>query len=199
MATTVQAADLQVTITESYSLNGVSYGNTVNKIYSSNGEIVQRVMAIQSQGRGANWTDILNFGAADSAGQVDVSNYKYFRITNLDDTNFLELRITGASNTSYFVKVKAGESYLLMDNEMDAETSSTTVGTLADVTAIAANANTDGIDIEFMCVTAQKMARKKTTTFEFRGNGRKKRKGVHSKNASKGKRGYKKTYRGQGR
>ena len=95
MATTVQAADLQVTITESYSLNGVSYGNTVNKIYSSNGEIVQRVMAIQSQGRGANWTDILNFGAADSAGQVDVSNYKYFRITNLDDTNFLELRITG--------------------------------------------------------------------------------------------------------
>ena len=154
MATTVQAADLQVTITESYSLNGVSYGNTVNKIYSSNGEIVQRVMAIQSQGRGANWTDILNFGAADSAGQVDVSNYKYFRITNLDDTNFLELRITGASNTSYFVKVKAGESYLLMDNEMDAETSSTTVGTLADVTAIAANANTDGIDIEVMCVTA---------------------------------------------
>ena len=154
MATTVQAADLQVTITESYSLNGVSYGNTVNKIYSSNGEIVQRVMAIQSQGRGANWTDILNFGAADSAGQVDVSNYKYFRITNLDDTNFLELRITGASNTSYFVKVKAGESFLLMDNEMDAETSSTTVGTLADVTAIAANANTDGIDIEFMCVTA---------------------------------------------
>jgi len=153
MATTVIAADLTVTITESYELNGVSYGNSTNKSFTNGGEIVQRVMAIQSQGRGANWTDILNFGAADSAGQVDVSNYKYFRITNLDDTNFLELRITGASNTSYFVKVKAGESFLLMDNEMDAETSSTTVGTLADVTQIAANANTDGIDIEFMCVT----------------------------------------------
>ena len=155
MATTVQAADLQVTITESYSLNGVSYGNTVNKVYSSNGEIVQRVMAIQSNAsRGANWTDILNFGSADSAGQVDKSNYKYFRITNLDDTNFLELRITGASNTSFFVKVKAGESFFLMDNEMDAETSSITVGSLGDIEAIAANANTDGIDIEFMCVTA---------------------------------------------
>jgi len=153
MATTVIAADLTVTITESYELNGVSYGNSTNKSFTNGGEIVQRVMAIQSQGRGANWTDILNFGAADSAGQVDVSNYKYFRITNLDDTNFLELRITGASNTSYFVKVKAGESYFLMDNEMDAETSSTTVGTLADVTQIAANANTDSIDIEFMCVT----------------------------------------------
>ena len=153
MATTVTAQDLTVTITESYELNGVAYGNTSTKSIASGGEIVQRIMAITSAARGSNWTDILNFGAADSAGQVDVSNYKYFRITNLDDTNFLELRITGASNTSFFVKVKAGESFFLMDNAMDAETSSTTVGTLADVTQIAANANTDGIDIEFMCVT----------------------------------------------
>ena len=35
--------------------------------------------------------------------------------------------------------------------------------------------------------------------FIFKGNGRKKRPGVHSKNASRGQSGYKKTYRGQGR
>ena len=108
MATTVTAADLNVTITESYTLNGVSYGNTTNKSFTDNGEIVQRIMKIASAARGVNWTDILNFGAEDSAGQVDVTNYKYFRITNLDDTNYLELRVTGASNTSFFVKVKAG-------------------------------------------------------------------------------------------
>ncbi len=33
----------------------------------------------------------------------------------------------------------------------------------------------------------------------YRKNKRKKRKGVHSKNASKGQNGYKKKYRGQGR
>jgi|TARA_R110002020_G_scaffold149428_4_gene325708 hypothetical protein len=43
------------------------------------------------------------------------------------------------------------------------------------------------------------MARKKAITFEFKGNGKKKRKGVHSKNASKRQNGYKKTYKGQGR
>ena len=42
------------------------------------------------------------------------------------------------------------------------------------------------------------MARK-ANTFVFRKNNNKKRKGVHSKNASKGQRGYKKKYRGQGR
>lgn len=39
----------------------------------------------------------------------------------------------------------------------------------------------------------------KVKAFVYRGNSRKKRKGVHSKNASKGQSGYKKKYKGQGR
>lgn len=39
----------------------------------------------------------------------------------------------------------------------------------------------------------------KKITFIHRQKKRKKRKGVHSKNASKGQNGYKKKYRGQGR
>ena len=38
----------------------------------------------------------------------------------------------------------------------------------------------------------------KLAAFIFRGKRQKKRKGVHSKNASKGQNGYKKQYRGQG-
>ena len=153
MATTVTAQNLTVTITEQYTLNGVSYGNTMNKTFSDNGEVYQRVMTIAADSERATWTDIINFGAADKAGQADITNYKYFRIKNLDDTNFLELRVTGTAD-SFFVKIKAGETFLLMDNEIDAVVSSTTIGTLTDITQIAANANTDAIDIEFVCVTA---------------------------------------------
>ena len=128
MATTVIAADLTVTITESYSLNGVDYGNTMNKTFASNGEVYQRIMTIAAQTRGSAWTNIINFGAADAAGVADISNYKYFRIKNLDSANFLELRVTGTAD-SFFVKIKAGETFLLMDNEIDAAASSTTVGT----------------------------------------------------------------------
>ena len=39
----------------------------------------------------------------------------------------------------------------------------------------------------------------KSNTFVFRGNKKKKRPGVHSKNASVGCRGWKKPYRGQGK
>ena len=40
---------------------------------------------------------------------------------------------------------------------------------------------------------------KKAGVFKFKGTTRKKRKGIHSKNVSKGQSGYKKKYRGQGR
>ena len=152
MATTVTAENLTVTITEQYTLNGVSYGNTMNKTYTDNGEVYQRIMTIAAGTRGDVWTNIINFGSADSAGIADITNYKYFRIKNLDDTNYLELRVTGTAD-SFFVKIKAGETFLLMDNEIDAVVSSTTIGTLTDITQIAANADTDAIDIEFVCVT----------------------------------------------
>ena len=151
MATTVTPANLTVTITEQYTLNNVAYGNTINKTFTSNGEIVQRIMAIPTSGE-STFTDILNFGAADAAGQVDISNYTYFRITNLDDTNFLTLRVKSTAD-SFFYKIKAGESLLLMDNEMDAVESSVTFGAFTDITNIAALADTDGVDVELMCVT----------------------------------------------
>jgi len=151
MATTVTVANLTVTITEQYTLNGVSYGNTMNKTFLDNGEVYQRVMSIPVGSEGA-FTDIINFGAADAAGIADITNYKYFRIKNLDDTNFLTLRVKGTAD-SFFIKIKAGETFLLMDNEIDAVASSTTFGAFTDISQIAANADTDGIDIEFVCVT----------------------------------------------
>jgi len=152
MATTVTAENLTVTITEQYTLNGVSYGNTMNKTYTDNGEVYQRIMAIPYSAEDA-FTDIINFGAADDAGQADIDNYKYFRIKNLDDTNFLTLRVTGTAD-SFFVKIKAGETFLLMDNEIDAVASSTDFGAFTDISQISANADTAEIDIEFVCVTA---------------------------------------------
>ena len=89
MATTGTAANLTVTITESITLNGVQYGNTVNKAFSSNGVVDQRIMNIAT---GDTYTDIFNFGTADSAGTGVKNDYAYFRITNLDDTNFVTLQ-----------------------------------------------------------------------------------------------------------
>jgi len=150
MATTVTAADLTVTITETISLNGVQYGNTINKTFSTQGQVDQRIMSIGA-GEGT-FTDIFSFSTVDGQGQGVKNDYAYFRITNLDDTNFVTLQVTAGD--TYWIKLKAGESFMLMDNEMDAVASSTTFVGFADVTKVSADANTAICDIEYTVITA---------------------------------------------
>jgi len=54
-----------------------------------------------------------------------------------------------------------------------------------------------GDQVKRQLMHLRKMAKNIVQT--FRANTRKKRKGVHSKNASKGQTGYKKKYKGQGK
>ena len=146
MASTVTAADLTVTITESYTLNGVNYGNSINKIFTSKGQVDQRIMSVATSS-----TTLFMFDTADSAGTAVAADYVYFRITNLDDTNFVTLRLFNGAD-SFWLKIAAGESLLLMNNEMDAVTGST-FGALADISHIYGQSNTAACDVEFMCVT----------------------------------------------
>jgi len=147
MASTVTAANLTVTIVESYTLNGVAYGNTVEKTFTSKGQVDQRIMNVATTEK-----TLFNWGAADDAGTGVAADYAYFRVTNLDDTNFITLRVYNGAD-SFWYKLAAGESMMLMNNEMDAITG-TTFGALADITLVAAKADTATCDVEFIAVTA---------------------------------------------
>lgn len=147
MASTVTAADLTVTITESYTLNGVSYGNTINKTYTSQGQVDQRIMNVAT-----SEVTLFNWSTADDAGTGVANDYAYFRVTNLDDTNFIQLRVYNGAD-SFWYKLAAGESMLLMNNEMDAATGSS-FGAFADISLVAATADTAACDVEFIAVTA---------------------------------------------
>ena len=148
MATTIIPANCTITITESYNLNGVSYGNTTNKTYTSQGEVIQRVMSI-----GVAFTEIFNATTIDGRGQVVVNDWAYFRITNLDDTNFLTLRLYDSTDSQFF-KIEAGESFFLMSPEIDIDASGTTFNAFSDVNEIGAIADTAACDVELMMVTA---------------------------------------------
>ena len=157
MATTIVPSDLIVTITESYSLNGVNYGNTMNKTYTSNGQVSQRVMTVYGGVDRTVFTDILALGTLDSQGEVVKADYKYFRITNLDTADTLNLRIY--NGTEYFAfAVAPASSFLLMDAGTDSPATGTTVLAFSDITRIAGqSSNTEAstsIDVEFVMVTA---------------------------------------------
>ena len=153
MATTIVPSNLIVTITESYTLNGVAYGNTMNKTYESNGRVSQRVMSIASEGGGTDWTDILALSTVDGQGQVVKTSYKYFRITNLDTVNALNLRVYNGSDY-VAIQVSPSSTQLFMGAGIDSPVGVGAV-TLADIQAIAGQSSsaTEAIDVEFIMVT----------------------------------------------
>lgn len=154
MASTITPSDLIVTISESYLLNGVQYGNSMNKTFASNGQVSQRVMSIPGLSDRAVYTDILALSTVDGQGQVVKADYKYFRVTNLDNTNSLYLRIFNGTDYLAF-NVPAASSFLLMDASVDSPASATATLVLADITAIAgqSSSTSEDIDIEFVIVT----------------------------------------------
>jgi len=145
MATTVVTSDLTVSITESYSLNGVEYGGTINKVFSENGEVIKRVMRVDSSA----YTSVFDY--VTEGVQAD---FKYLRITNLDDTNFITLQFFNSNSDAFWVKLKPNESYLLMDNSYEINEGATTFGALSLMSRCSALASTDNCDIEFLSVIA---------------------------------------------
>ena len=148
MASTVTAATATITISENLTLNGVTYGNSTSKTFASQGEVIQRIMSIAT-----TFTDIFHTSTADGRGTIVAADWCYFRITNLDDTNFITLRLYDGTDSQFF-KLEAGESFFLMSPDIDVDASGTTFNNFADITQIAADADTAASDVEVVMITA---------------------------------------------
>jgi hypothetical protein len=91
---------------------------------------------------------LLLFDTAAAAGQFADSTVDYLRITNLDSTNFVVLRLTHGSD-EYFVKIAAGDSFVLFETVMDADSAAgVATATLANIDSIKAQADTAACDVE---------------------------------------------------
>ena len=136
-------ATLTVTFTENISLNETERGSTntveITGIDYVNEGLVKVGTAEQS---------LVLFDTAEAAGQFADGSVDYIRITNLDSTNYITLRMT-SGNDEYFVKVSAGESPVLFDPVMDTDDDAGVApASLANIDSIKAQANTAAVDVE---------------------------------------------------
>ena len=143
-------ATLTVSISEKLELNGKDRGSVLTQDISSITETFHRILDVGT----ASAQTILEMDAtaANSAGGTLLStNVKYFRITNLDATNFVAITIQNDSTEEYMVKLDTGESYVLFNSKLDANASgnaSAAAGNLTDIDKILAQADTAACQVE---------------------------------------------------
>ena len=148
MATTITAATLTVNLSETLTLGGQNFGGTKELTISNITEAFKRIVRCMN----SQTTTIATFSgnAFAAANAIDLEDAKYIRVTNLDDTNPVELAVVGAA-TLYQVRLDAGQSHILgaPDDLMLAEAdTSPSFGTMADIASIQVNPASNDVDVE---------------------------------------------------
>jgi len=158
MTSTVTAATMTVTITESISLNGVDYGGTNTLTIASVNEISKRIVTTTN-----TEAIILAFGTVIAAGQFDETKVMYIRITNLDDTNEVVLTFKNENDDEFAVLLDKGQSFIYngntddtnkgLINTMDAIDGaglSVSLGDLVNITADVPGSSGETADLELL-------------------------------------------------
>ena len=136
-------ATLTVTIKEELILNGTERGSENTATLSSVTESLHRIIDIPT----ASEATLVEYGAATGGSTFIDDTTQYLRVTNIDDTNFVTLRVLGTSE-EYFVKVPARGSFVLFNDEMDANATGSQAVSLADIESIKAQADTASVQLE---------------------------------------------------
>ena len=144
MATTVTAATMTVTLSENITLNGAQHGSTNAFNIASVKDVSKRIVTIDAD----DDATILVFKStvAIADGALDKEKVKYIRITNLDDTNSVNVSLqldsdenNSAADLSVTHLLEAGRSFVMgtPDEAVHANDSSATIITaLTDLESI---------------------------------------------------------------
>tara|TARA_Y100001973_G_C5143860_1_gene304345 strand:- start:412 stop:840 length:429 start_codon:yes stop_codon:yes gene_type:complete len=141
-------ATLTVTIKEELILNGKDVGCTNVATYGAT-EVYHRIATITNTEK-----SILLFGAAVEGGTIKDAQLDYLRITNLDSSANIKLRIRNASE-EFMVQVDPLGSFILTEDKLDADaTGSDETISLAQIDSIKAVSGTSSSLIEIFAASA---------------------------------------------
>ena len=160
MASTITAGTMKVTITESIILNGRQQGGTNTFSIASINEVFKRIVTCPA----SQDTTVALFQSAVSdnieALALDTQDVKYIRVTNLDDTNSVNLSLQidageddSAADESGTILLAAGHSFLMgtsHDSVCVNDTNATIDVTLHDLESILVDPGGNAVDLEVL-------------------------------------------------
>tara|TARA_R110000824_G_scaffold352642_1_gene539689 strand:+ start:552 stop:1502 length:951 start_codon:yes stop_codon:yes gene_type:complete len=142
MATSISASTLKVTIEESIMLNKTQQGGKNTMSISNITDIYKRIIPVPN-----SEITLYDTHASNVAGSTfDVDNVKYARITNKDNSNYVDLIIKNGENNEYGIRVEAGASHIFFDHTLVMEANSSAITVNAGAQATASLTIADGDD-----------------------------------------------------
>jgi len=149
MATTVSKATLKVQIEESIELNGTQRGAKLVHSFKNIAQIDERVMTVPSYD-----VNVLLLSSSAGAGTYATTAFKYARITNLDDSNYLTITMqSGSAGSKCVSKLLPKNSMLITSTALSGSSAGVSFGAFNDFTAVKASASTGSVDMSLFVAT----------------------------------------------
>ena len=151
MASTGTPATLKVTRTEAITLNGAA-ANTSNTLSIARvGEISRRIDTAAT----GDYTVLGTLGSrTPRGGEWTRSDTKYLRITNLDNANYVAIRLVNASGAKIVVRLAAGQTFVLSPGYYLSTSTAAAPASWSEIDSIEASADTAAVDIEVYVASA---------------------------------------------
>lgn len=149
MASTIDTATLQVQILEDIELNGVKRGSRSYHTFANIKQIDERILTVPTYE-----VDILLLSSSAAAGTYATNSFKYARLTNLDDTNYVSVTLLSGSQGSKSVqKLLPKTSMMITDLALSGSSAGVSFGSFNDITAVKASANSANVDLSLFVAT----------------------------------------------
>ena len=149
MASTITSATLKVQIEEDIELNGTKRGSKIVHSFTEIGQIDERIMTVPTYD-----VDVLLLSSSAGAGTYKTSTFKYARLTNLDDENYLTISVlSGSSGSKSVQKLLPKTSMVLCSSAISGSSEGTAFGAFSDLTAVKASANSSSVDLSLFIAT----------------------------------------------
>jgi len=139
-------ADLTTSFNETVQINGTNRGNTNSSTITGINDVYERNVTVPT----SEVTLYTTHATVPGGSVLDKDLVKYSRITNLDGTNFVDLRITNENNDEFVYRLYAGQSFVLHSHvgSMNATENAAAGLPNGDIVSVEAQANTASCSVE---------------------------------------------------
>ena len=149
MASTVDSATLKVQIKEDITLNGTKRGAQLMHEFKEITQVDERVLTVPTYEVG-----VLLLSSSAGPGTYESGSFKYARLTNLDDTNYLTVAVvSGSAGSKCVQKLLPKTSMILTSPEMSGSSAGVAFGSFSNFTSVKATANSASVDMSLFVAT----------------------------------------------
>ena len=149
MASTIDKATLKVQILEDIELNGVKRGSRQYHTIADIKQVDERILTVPT-----HEVSVLLLSSSAGAGTYSTSSFKYARLTNLDNENFLSITmLSGSAGSKSVQKLPPKSSMIITSLALSGSSEGVTFGSYSNMTAVKATASNAAVDLSLFVAT----------------------------------------------